>query len=111
MRRTSTNVPATLASMAVHALTRSTGSLASAPWATSGACAFTTSATVTILLVGTMPRVSWTLRASLDATVRAGTKATFANVTIVPLSRANTKGHARTGNVSVYPGTEVLVAK
>ena len=58
-----------------------------------------------------MPRVSWTTRAGLDATVRAGTKATFANVTNVPTSRAKTKGRARTDNASVYPGTEVRVAK
>ena len=90
MRRTSTNVPATLASMAVHALTRPTGSLASALGVISEACVFTRSATVTILLVSTMPRVSWTTRAALDATVRAGTKATFANVTSVPTSRAKT---------------------
>ena len=111
MRRTSTNVPATRASMAVHAFTRSTGSLASAPWAISEACVFTTSATVAFRLVSTMPRVSWTTRTGLDATVRAGTKATFANVTIVPLSRAKTKGRARTDNASVYPVTEVSVAK
>ena len=111
MRRTSTNVPATRASMAVHALTRSTGSLASALWATSEACVFTTNATVTIRLVSTMPRVSWTKQAGLDATVRAGTKASFANVAGVPTSRAKTKGHARTDNASVYPGTEVRIEK
>ena len=111
MRRTSTNVPATRASMAAHALTRSTGSLASAHWATPEACVFTTSATMTIRLVSTMPRVSWTTRAALDAHVRVGTKATFANVTSVQILRAKTKGRARTDIVSVYPGTEVRVAK
>ena len=110
VRRTSTNVAATRASMAEYALTRSTGSLASAPWATSEACVFTTNATVTIRLVSTMPRVSWTTRAWLDATVRAGTKATFANVTSVLILCAKT-GRARTDNASVYPGTEVSVAK
>ena len=111
MRRTSTNVPATLVSMAVHALTRSTSSLASALGVISEACVFTTSATVTIRLVSTMPSVSWTTRATLDATVRQDTTATFANVTSVPTSRANTKGRARTDSASVYPGTEVSVAK
>ena len=111
MRRTSTNVPATRASMAVHALTRSTGSLASALGATSEACVLTTSATVTIRLVSTMPRVSWTTRAALDAPVQTSTKETFANVTSVPTSRAKTKGRARVDNASVYPGTEVRVAK
>ena len=111
MKRKSTNVPATRASMAVHALTGSTDSLASALGVISEACVFTTSATMTILLASTMPSVSWTTRASLDATVRPGTKATLANVTSVPTSRANTKGRARTDNASVYPGTEVSVAK
>ena len=111
MRWTSTNVPATRASMAVHALTRSTSSLASALGVISEACVFTTRATVTIRLVSTMPRVSCTTRAGLDATVRAGTKATFANVTSVPTSRVKTKGRARTDNASANPGIEVRVAK
>ena len=103
MRRTPTSVAATRASMAVHALNRSTGSLASAPWATSEACVFTTSAIVTIRLVSTMAGVYWTKRAGLDATVRAGTKETFANETSVPTSRAKT-GRPRTDIASVYPG-------
>ena len=111
MRRTSTNVPATRASMAVHAFTRSTVSLASALGVISEAFVFTTSATLTIRLVNTMPSVSLTTRAALDANVRAGTRATLANVTSVPTLRANTKGRARTDNASVYPGTEVSVAK
>ena len=94
MRRTSPNVPATRASMAVHALTTSMGSLASALWAASETCVFTISATVTIRLVSTMPRVSWMTRAWLDATVRAGTKAKFANEISVPTSGAKT-GRAR----------------
>ena len=110
VRRTSPNVPATRASMAVHALTTSMGSLASALWAASETCVFTISATVIIRLVSTMPRVSWMTRAWLDATVRAGTKAKFANEISVPTSRAKT-GRARMDNASVYPGTEVLVAK
>ena len=50
-----------------------------------------------------MAGVSWTRRAGLDATVRAGTKATFTNETSVPTSRAKT-GRARTDIASVYPG-------
>ena len=103
MRRTPTSVAATRASMAVHALNRSTSSLASEPWATSEACVFTTSAIVTIHLASTMAVVSWTTRAGLDATVRAGTKATYANETSVPTSLAKT-GRARTDIATVYPG-------